>query len=1463
MMMLLAVNFSFAHNWEINPSDYELQMTMTGVLSINNEFSQSDDYFIGAFVGDVCRGFASSINVFDDQMFFLTLYSNDPGEDISFRVFTDAEYNIEQSEQFIPFGSLGIPNDPYIWNAYIGYDFAPQIMDIPNQTIEFGTSFNSINLNQFITLEDEDPYQFLLSDSEIFDLEINSDNILNIDILSDEWIGSEEIEIVIQDISESELSDTSTFFISILSINHPPIIYDIPDQSIGIGGVFEEIDLSLYIADEDGDLFGWTYQIIMEEADQIYPEWDINPSDFELSMNLTAIVSANGLEAEGDQHIIAAFSDNEIRGIAHGLYALDRWLYFITIYANENEEDISFRFFDNNSSTLFPISETIIFEANASLGIPAIPYVLSAGFITIDIENNIASLGIIDHEWHGSQLIQFTAIEQNTLDSYLLTDLVNLTIMPDHQPIILDIPDQTIESGDNFLEIDLSQHVEELDGDEIEWSVIGNESLDIQIIDQVLSINYNDWIGSEDITFTVTDQTENGFYSSEIVTFTVLSLDNPPTLNQFNNQMVGFNDNFDEINLNEYLNEVDNDDIEWSYTFISDITDEQPLLTINPSDFELSMTITAIIEALGVDTQGPDHVLYAFSGPELRGIATPILALNEWVYFLTVYSNINGDELEFKLYDNLSSRILPINYSLNFTANNSIGSPQNLLELQAGQILVDINEEMMDFTIVDPLWAGEEIIEIRATDIGTLNNYFSESQITLTVLPDHIPILSDIPDQIIEINGAFTPIELNNYLTELDGDSIIWTFQSDENLNIIENSGNIMITSNDLNWIGNAIVTFTATDNTINALSASQDVLFTILPLDNPPHLLNIPSVATTIGIPFESLDLSDYILEYDGNQITLDYDFPISQNPVLDPAWILNPNDFELTMTMTAIIKIGSNQITGSNHTLAAFSGNELRGLSEAIEFNGNWLYFLSIYSNENNQPINFKFFNSDKLEIYPTNINIEFIANSSLGTPASPISINSGYVSIEFEEYTANITNNDMSWKGQTDLYLIATDLGTLNQYSDSILVSIGVYDINHKLNSGNNLISIPGNLLNSNTIDLLDNLMNQGNQINFLIGQGQGLFNFNNSWSGNLSNISPYSGYWINIEDEFDWNINYFENSINSCESYGLLDDGNNLISFKWGEGSSNTLDALGGEEFATDNFNFIIGEGRGLFNTSEGWSGNLYNLGQAKGYWVNIKDCIEYSYNECESNSRNCFWDYENNSCEHEGTDFRWGGLQCEEPINTSLSKIESNIALEYQINQSTEQAFYLIKEIIIENIDLTREDVILAYYGEVLVGSTNYNFDQTLLPVMGRDLSNATEGYLEKGDIPIIKIYDFSHDKLIMLEGNNHGFENLMFEEVELMSSGLLILADEFILESVYPNPFNSITKIDFELPENEKLILSIFDIKGNKITELINGKISKGKHSIKWNANNIPTGLYFLKIETEKFSQTHKLTLLK
>ena len=52
------------------------------------------------------------------------------------------------------------------------------------------------------------------------------------------------------------------------------------------------------------------------------------------------------------------------------------------------------------------------------------------------------------------------------------------------------------------------------------------------------------------------------------------------------------------------------------------------------------------------------------------------------------------------------------------------------------------------------------------------------------------------------------------------------------------------------------------------------------------------------------------------------------------------------------------------------------------------------------------------------------------------------------------------------------------------------------------------------------------------------------------------------------------------------------------------SNETLDVFGGEEFATENFNFILGQGVGLFNTTTGWSGNLNTISGPDGYWLNV-------------------------------------------------------------------------------------------------------------------------------------------------------------------------------------------------------------------------------------------------------------------
>lgn len=101
-------------------------------------------------------------------------------------------------------------------------------------------------------------------------------------------------------------------------------------------------------------------------------------------------------------------------------------------------------------------------------------------------------------------------------------------------------------------------------------------------------------------------------------------------------------------------------------------------------------------------------------------------------------------------------------------------------------------------------------------------------------------------------------------------------------------------------------------------------------------------------------------------------------------------------------------------------------------------------------------------------------------------------------------------------------------------------------------------------------------------------------------------------------------------------------------------------------------------------------------------------------------------------------------------------------------------------------------------------------------------------------------------------------------------AGLYTLVDQkkeanysYNLVQNFPNPFNPSTTISFSLPERTSINLSVYNILGQKTAELFNGEIAAGTHSIQWNAGNFVSGVYFYKLNTEKFSQTKKLFLLK
>ena len=79
----------------------------------------------------------------------------------------------------------------------------------------------------------------------------------------------------------------------------------------------------------------------------------------------------------------------------------------------------------------------------------------------------------------------------------------------------------------------------------------------------------------------------------------------------------------------------------------------------------------------------------------------------------------------------------------------------------------------------------------------------------------------------------------------------------------------------------------------------------------------------------------------------------------------------------------------------------------------------------------------------------------------------------------------------------------------------------------------------------------------------------------------------------------------------------------------------------------------------------------------------------------------------------------------------------------------------------------------------------------------------------------------------------------------------------------YPNPFNPTTNIEFTIPKESLVSLKVYDILGKEITTLVNERKSEGNYTINFNATNLPSGVYFYRMQAGSFVSTKKFVLLK
>ena len=90
----------------------------------------------------------------------------------------------------------------------------------------------------------------------------------------------------------------------------------------------------------------------------------------------------------------------------------------------------------------------------------------------------------------------------------------------------------------------------------------------------------------------------------------------------------------------------------------------------------------------------------------------------------------------------------------------------------------------------------------------------------------------------------------------------------------------------------------------------------------------------------------------------------------------------------------------------------------------------------------------------------------------------------------------------------------------------------------------------------------------------------------------------------------------------------------------------------------------------------------------------------------------------------------------------------------------------------------------------------------------------------------------------------------------------------FALKQNYPNPFNPSTQIQYALPSESKVLISIYDLTGRKVKTLVNEVQSAGHRSVMWNATNeigrpVSAGMYIYSIQAGNFIQNRKMVLMK
>lgn len=402
--------FKPAPNWTVNPEQYRFSSSITGQLYIDNLLSSNEDNLIAAFKDGQCRGVArlEYVEAYDAYMAFLDVYSNQElGETIDLRVWDAARGQIitkvSPTIDFSAHSNLGTPSAPLPIYAlsyfegrialnkgwsWISFNLAsPDLNDLSvlfkdvtlgnNNLVKSQHAFDQYaaqsdqwmgNLSSSQGMSNQGMYMVMIDQSDTLVYEGPMANVqepLNL-VKGWNWIGySPQISM--------EINEAFAFF-------HPnkndlvknQYQFSIFDGNLGWIGSLTMLQPGrgyMYFASEAGQLIYPSSGVMSKSSDQMpaHMPWSLEQGSGPSTMSILAQIWDQDQPAN-KPYMLAAFAEDECRGIATGTRIGDRILYFLSAGEDPGQMSLTFKLYDSEKGSIIPIKESLAFTTDQMAG---------------------------------------------------------------------------------------------------------------------------------------------------------------------------------------------------------------------------------------------------------------------------------------------------------------------------------------------------------------------------------------------------------------------------------------------------------------------------------------------------------------------------------------------------------------------------------------------------------------------------------------------------------------------------------------------------------------------------------------------------------------------------------------------------------------------------------------------------------------------------------------------------------------------------------------------------------------------------------------------------------------------------------------------------------------------------------------------------------------------------------------